>query len=427
MNVLLVGDNDVFCASFGGHNLHNYLRDAGLEANHLVVDKLSHDVFTYVFTQGHSNIAVELLKSKLLIEADIVHLHLIHNTTFDINYLPLLASLKPVVITLHDSFFMGGHCIHHFDCNKWQSQCFDCEYLEVPFCIGQDDTALSFLQKKLAIENSNICAIVASHWMYEKASLSPIWKNKTIFHLPFGVDQQVFCPKDKLEAKKNLGISPDSFVIMVRAQNTPFKGLDLVKEALGALSAQKKITIITVAEKGLLAEFATQYAVLDFGWVCEQAKLAELYQACDVLLMPSRQEAFGMMAIEAMSCAACVLALDTGGSALKTVINAPECGIAASRDDLAKTLQGLVDDPALGQQYGVKALKYAKAHYGKDIYVKGMIGIYTKVVAQSRPDVNATVVISQISKHCAEEPSLTIKKKNIKNRLCSFLSKFRFG
>ena len=424
MNVLLVGDNDVLCASFGGHNLHSYLRDAGLEANHLVVDKLSNDVFTYIFTQEHSNIAVELLKSKLFLEADIVHIHLIHNTTFDINYLPLLASLKPVVITLHDPFFLGGHCIHHFDCNKWQSQCFDCEYLEVPFCIKQDDTALSFLQKKLAIGNSNICAIVASHWMYERASLSPIWKNKTIFHLPFGVDQQVFCPKDKLEAKKKLGISPDSFVIMVRTQNTLFKGLDLVKEALGVLSAQKKITLITVAEKGLLAEFATQYTVLDFGWVCEQAKLAELYQACDVLLMPSRQEAFGMMAIEAMSCATCVLALDAEGSALKTVINAPECGIAASRDDLAKILQGLVDAPALCQQYGIKALKYAKTHYEKDNYVKNMIEIYTKIVMQHTPDINANVVIAQIAKHCAEPPTLTIPKKTLKKRLRNFLHKF---
>ncbi len=47
----------------------------------------------------------------------------------------------------------------------------------------------------------------------------------------------------------------------------------------------------------------------EYAWVYDDNKLAELYQASDIFLMPSNYESFGMMAIEAMSSGVPVLSI----------------------------------------------------------------------------------------------------------------------
>ena len=57
----------------------------------------------------------------------------------------------------------------------------------------------------------------------------------------------------------------------------------------------------------------------------DDSALARALSACDVFLMPSTAEAFGLMAIEAMGAARPVISFD--GTSLPTVTGAPECGI----------------------------------------------------------------------------------------------------
>jgi glycosyltransferase involved in cell wall biosynthesis len=45
----------------------------------------------------------------------------------------------------------------------------------------------------------------------------------------------------------------------------------------------------------------------DFGWILEEDKLADIYSAADIFLMPSTSETFGMMALEAMACGTTVV------------------------------------------------------------------------------------------------------------------------
>ena len=59
--------------------------------------------------------------------------------------------------------------------------------------------------------------------------------------------------------------------------------------------------------------------------------MGELYQSCDVFLMPSTGESFGMMAIEAMASAKPVICL--ADTAVEEVSRAPELGIAVPEGD----------------------------------------------------------------------------------------------
>lgn len=379
-NVLQIGDTDLHGNKFNGHDLHKYLRMKGIESVHMVVRKESDDSTTVeIESQCKKRIPDEILSSDDFWQTDLVHLHLIHNNVLDVSALPLLSQIRPLVWTLHDPWCVSGGCIYHFDCEKWQSHCHDCAYLKMPFESKYDDRAINFLIKERAIQAAEISGIVASKWMENMVAKSPIWKGKEIYHVPFGVNQDVFClPKCPEKIRKALGIHPDNVVMLLRATQSKYKGLEIIKEALSFIN-ERNITILTVDQTGLLEEFNEKYQIIDFGWI-DDTKLKDLYQVADVFLMPSEQEAFGMMAVEAMSCGCCPVVIE--GTSLPEVVNAPEHGIVTTKQDFAKTLYRLVKSKECLKSRGLKCYEYAQKEYNKEIYISRLIRCYEDIVSR---------------------------------------------
>jgi glycosyltransferase involved in cell wall biosynthesis len=404
---LQVGDNDLIGNKFNGHDLHLYLREKGIYSCHLVKNKQSEDANTYLLQETKSTTAnllqkalhspntqgLHLLYNMYFVLSDVVHLHLIHNDVIDVNLLPILTKFKPTVWTIHDPWALGGHCIHHFDCEKWKTHCGDCPYLEEPFAIDWDSTALQFELKKQAIQNSQISAIVASKWMENKIKQSPIWAGKKIYRIPFGINRDLFKPADQYEAKKKLGINPNKFVLFFRSDTSPYKGLNIIKKTL-AMLAVDNVEIITVGQTGNLGEFSN-YSIKEFGWLTDDNKLIELYQACNLFLMPSKQEAFGMMAIEAMSCGKLVVALNAD-TALPDTINAPECGIAISEKDYPMEVQRLINSAGEIIEREKKSFEYAEQNYDKNVYVDRIIKVYKEVIASHYMAESAKCILKQL-------------------------------
>lgn len=399
LNCLQIGDNDLIGNKFNGHDLHLYLREKKINAQHLVAKKFSKDATTYKIPgkKKSKDFMESIIFSDIFQYADIIHLHLIHNTDFDLNYLPLISAIKPTVITLHDKFFLGGHCLYSYDCEKWKNFCKDCDYLQIPFKIKKDCTAFDFYLKKQNIQSSCIAGIVASKWMHENVMHSPIWKGKKIYELPFGINQKIFKPENKKNIRKELKIPEDSIVLMFRSDKSKFKGLDTIKKALTDLKSEKKIVLLTVAEKGLLKEFKNKFYIKEYGWLKNDNLLAKLYQASDLFLMPSSQEAFGMMAIEAMSCGLPVLAIN--GTSLEDVINSPNCGLAVDSKDYSFELQRLINNPIEIKNRAANSLIFAQEKYNKDVYLNKMIGIYKEVIANHNPSEEAKMVAEQLFKY----------------------------
>ena len=419
---LQISSYDLIGNKFNGYDLHLQLRENGIDSKHLVLFKESNDVNTFPYDFNVKDATKELLQQKIFVDADLIHLHLVHNI-IDLNYLPIITRLKPTILSMHDPFFLGGHCVHHFDCKKWQTHCEDCPYLNEPFALSKDCTALNFELKKQAIQNSQIAAIVASKWMKNKVEQSPIWQGKKIYLLPFGVDQKLFKPADINLAKRKLNIQENSIVIMLRSDWGSFKGLDIAKKALLSLKNSKNITLIAVGEKGYLSELHGRFNILDYDWIKDDKLLVSLYQACDIFLMPSRQETFGMMAIEAMSCGKMVLALESDGSALPEVIDSPNCGLAVNEENFSKELQRLVNDHEEIIERGKKSLDYAQKNYSKDVFVTEVVKIYEEVMSDHHLDKSSELILQQLKKNVALEINAGIS--NGSNKVIdSFLMKY---
>lgn len=399
---LQISSYDLIGNKFNGYDLHLQLRENAIDSKQLVLVKESADINTYSYNFDAKNATKELLQQKIFTDADLIHMHLIHNI-IDLNYLPIITKLKPTILSLHDPFFFGGHCVHHFDCKKWQTHCNDCPYLGELFALDKDISALNFELKKQAIQNSQISAIVASNWMKLKIEKSPIWQGKKVYLLPFGIDQKLFKPVDVKLAKENAGIQEDSNVIMFRSEKDSFKGLDVIKKALIGLKNTKNITLITVGQKKLLKEFEEKFNVIEYGWIKDDKLLASLYQTCDIFLMPSKQETFGMMAIEAMSCGKMVLSITGEGTALPETINSPICGLAPAEENFSNELQRLLKNPKEIIERSKKSLDYALKNYSKDAYVKQMMKIYEEVMMNHNMDEGAELILQQLKKNAFVE------------------------
>ena len=107
-----------------------------------------------------------------------------------------------------------------------------------------------------------------------------------------------------------------------------------------------------------------QHQILEFGWTDNESLLLDLYAACDFLAMPSKAEAFGLMAIEAMACGRPVLSLE--GTALPGVTFAPDAGLAVQANDiaaLANAIDHLISNPDECDARGRLSRTLAQQHY----------------------------------------------------------------
>ena len=89
--------------------------------------------------------------------------------------------------------------------------------------------------------------------------------------------------------------------------------------------------------------------------------LSTWYRAADVLLVPSRAESFGLVALEAAACGTPVVASDVGG--LRTIVEDGRTGFLVEPRDpsaFAIAVDKLLADPALALEMGAAGAERAQ-------------------------------------------------------------------
>lgn len=419
---LQVNSSDLVGQRFNGYDLHVELKKAGIDSKQIVWEKLSNEnsvsglsgigqnplflkflnVFEDEFDRKSqfSPLMDDILNHVYFLDSKIVHLHLLNHPAFNLNDLPLISSLKPTIWTLHDPWMITGHCIHQNGCLNWQTHCNDCPFPKAIYSISHDNTAVEFQRKKLLIRNSNIHIHVGSEWMARKIRKSPIFLGKKISVIPFGVDTGFFCPGDSKHLRQKFHVGEDDSVLFARVDRE-FKGTSFLNDVLKHLPLDREFTLITVGEPGLISSLPGNIRHIDLGWVSSNSELRDLYRLCDVFLMPSERESFGMMAIEAMACGKVVLALDVPESALSETINSPQCGLAVEPSSYADALLNLLSSNEALRERGDLSLTFARENYGSDVYTGKMVHLYRQVIKEYEPDDSSILVVSQLRKNLA--------------------------
>ena len=318
-------------------------------------------------------------------EADLVHYHLIHNNIMSLTSLPKLFNAKKTIWTIHDPWAITGHCIYPRDCTKYQTGCKNCEHLDYIFPLKKDKSDFLWETKKIIYNKiKNVDIVVASRYMekiIKNSELMSCFKN--VHYIPFGIDLDKFIVFD-LEKRKTIrhkyGFEDDEIVLFFRAQNTGVKGIEYIREALSKLNSKKKISILTCNDVGLIDNLKKKYKINEVGWVNGDEQMVELFNLCDIFLMPSTAEAFGLMAIEAMACGKPVVVFDN--TSLSEVTFVPECGLSAKwcdSESLRKQILYLINNEDERIRRGQLGRKLAEENYDINVYHKKMIELYETV------------------------------------------------
>ena len=317
--------------------------------------------------------------------ADVVHLHLIHNyANFSILTLPMLSRLKPVVWTIHDPWAMTGGCEHSYECDRWLIGCAPrCPHPRRRTPFQHYIPYLHWRIKKRVYQKTDMTLIVASKWMQDRIERSPLLRHLPCHKIPFGVDLEVFKPRSKMECRKKLGIAADHKVIAFRdvgLKRDRFKGLSWLMAALKIYVPQEPTCLLIFEDGEGFKILSPKYSVITPGWV-DGEDLAIALSAADVFLMPSIQEAFGLMAVEAMSCGTPTIVFE--GTSLPDVIKSPRGGLAVPAKDsvaLAGAIKRLLEDDDLRGELGRQARQIAEREYGFPLYLQRHVGLYEKVI-----------------------------------------------
>ncbi len=324
-----------------------------------------------------------ILNKKVYQNADLVHFHLIHNTKLSFFSLIEMCNKKPSIISIHDPWNFTGHCVHFGDCNFYLTGCHKCPHLDAMFPIKNDNSHELWKLKKLVYDHIDVDYVVSTQYMYNLFKKSPLTKGKRVHVIPFGIDIHKFSYVAKKQARQKYHIPDDHIVLFHRAQKA-FKGTNFFVDALKQLDTDQKVSIITCGEQNLLNEVKSKYKIIDLG-IIEDDELAYAYNACDIFIMPSIGESFGMMAVEAMSCGKPVICFNN--TALPSVVFAPECGIAAENLNSTKlmlAIKHLIEDSEDRKRRSLLAKKIVKDNYDIKLYYQRIDNLYKEVLSRKR-------------------------------------------
>lgn len=321
--------------------------------------------------------------------ADIVHLQIIHNDGyFNILDLPRLSHKKPMVWTIHDFWALSGMCIYPFECGGLYDKCIKyCPYPRGVSPLRHYIPALHHQFKRYAYHFSNINLVVASRWLLDKVQRSPLLRHLPATHIPFGIDIEQFRQHNKEEAKHKLGIPLGNRVIAMRAASEKFgyysylyKGIEWLRAAVELYQPKVPTTLLIFQDPREFQHLQDKYQIINLPWV-DGDNLVDALSTVDVFMMPSIQETFGVMAIEAMACNIPVVVFD--GTSLPEVIQSPRGGIVVPTKDsiaLASTIEFLLDNEEVRFQIGNSARALVEEQYNLSMYVNRHITLYQSIL-----------------------------------------------
>jgi len=187
-----------------------------------------------------------------------------------------------------------------------------------------------------------------------------------------GVDHALFGPGDRAGARRAVGLDGGRPVLLFVGRIQPLKGVDTAVATLAALDRPDARLVVLGGPSGPDGErhladvraLAARLGVADrVMWEPPTARhlLSSWYRAADVVLVPSRSESFGLVALEAAACGIPVVASAVGG--LTTVVVDGRTGsLVWSRDpgEFASATAALLDDPVRAELMGVDAAFHAQ-------------------------------------------------------------------
>jgi len=353
MNILHFSTSDIGGgAAKAAHRLHSALRASGHCSQMIVREKLTDDetviaapirrsqvlwrravtcfIPGYAWYQQHDfnpdlppPVDIESALAAIKQPVDIICLHWITGLLSS----SLIAKLSmrlhcPLVIVLQDTEPMTGGCHYPGGCDGFTRQCGCCPQLSSKR--SHDRSHVIWLQKQKHLTKLPVTLISGSSWLTAQLRKSGLWQQGHVIEIADPIDIQIFRPIQLQIARDLLHLPAQAFILFFGAFSltNPRKGMQYLFEALKRLSThpliqhpifkQRPLHLLVAGHHTATLLNSLPFPYTAVGYLRDEITLALCYQAADVFLCPSIEDAGPMMIPESMLCGTPVVAFDTG-------------------------------------------------------------------------------------------------------------------
>lgn len=267
---------------------------------------------------------------------DLVNLHWINNM---LSITDIGKIRKPIAWTFHDMWPFSG-ILHYADLPenlgsiKKSSNDSNTGFAELD--------QLIFSEKVNSWRNQTFTVITPSYWLSTCAKKSSLFKNSSIHTIAHPIALTTFYRRHVTTSRHELGLPLDQKLILFCAMdplNNPIKGWEIANEIMWHLEVAEPGKYALVICGSDEEEKSLPYQSYWPGKIHDDERLAKLYSAVDVVICPSSQEGFGLVALEAQACGTPVIASNVGG--FKDIIQQDKTGLLVNEGDASGFASGV--------------------------------------------------------------------------------------
>lgn len=210
--------------------------------------------------------------------------------------------------------------------------------------------------------------------------------------IPNGVDVQRFNPNlDGSNIRKKLGIEERKVIFTLR-HHEPIYGLEYLIRAAPMVMKEEDDVVFVIGGDGSLRQYHQQLAVklgvkekIIFTGKIPRNETPYYYAMSDIVVVPSLQEAFGLVVSEAMACGKPVIGTKVGGIP-DQIIDGYNGFLISPRNPLkiAEKILWLINNPKEARRMGMNGRRIAEEKFNIERRIDRLISLYHKILEMKR-------------------------------------------
>lgn len=327
-----------------------------------------------------------LLKSTLK-EYDIVHIHNLHGNYINLEFLNYIKKCNiPIVWTLHDIWPLTGRCCIEYYCTGFHRACGECKKRLFSYPKMWLDNSRSVLKYKKDILLRNDITFVSPSKFLKTLFNKSFLKEKRIEVINNGINIKEFMFNDKENIKKKYKLNNDKiYILLIAAKlDNKEKGTKEAIEIINKLREKDKVGLITVGNGVSKELIDSKVEVINYGYINDINKLAEIYCICDIFINSTKADNFPTTNMEAMASGTPVFASNIGGN-LEQIDS--QCGWIFDLNDLEKAahmLDEIIENPHLIIDKAKNSRVRAQQNYSIESMTEKYIELYGEVLKDNK-------------------------------------------
>ncbi len=227
----------------------------------------------------------------------------------------------PIVWVMADQEPLTGGCHYSFGCEGFKHECGNCPQL-IP-SNAADHSHTVWQRKKELLSDLPICFVAPTSWGRERLQQSSLFRSHRCELIPYPIDPQVFRPFDRNIARDLLHLPQDRKIIFFGATylEDRRKGMSQLLDSMRLVANQasspklkESVYLLVAGLNGKLLMPQLPFEGKYVGHLQDELTLALAYQAANIFVCPSLEDAGPMMIPEAMMCGTPVVAFNAGGA-----------------------------------------------------------------------------------------------------------------